>query len=190
MSKGDMFSRWSDRKRKVATEQTEPETDAPEEQVAVQGADETEAELLVRLKLPDPDSLGAGDDFSVFMSKRVPEFLRRRALRRLWRSNPVLANVDGLNDYDDDFRSPELTQKVLKTAYQVGKGIVRVIEPKEPVIVIEEDDQLPEPETSEPAQISDLQDEAEVEVASGQADTTSIDEPHPAFRPRRMRFDT
>jgi hypothetical protein len=37
------------------------------------------------------------------MKQAVPEELRRLALRKLWRSDPVLANVDGLNDYDLDY---------------------------------------------------------------------------------------
>ena len=37
-----------------------------------------------------------GDDFSGFMARNVPDHLRRRALRKLWVSNPVLANLDGL----------------------------------------------------------------------------------------------
>jgi hypothetical protein len=37
------------------------------------------------------------------MREGVPEALRNRALRKLWLSDPVLANLDGLNDYDEDF---------------------------------------------------------------------------------------
>ena len=34
----------------------------------------------------------------------------------------MLANVDGLNDYDEDFTDAALVVKGLKSAYQVGKG--------------------------------------------------------------------
>ena len=53
--------------------------------------------------LPSPEMLDAGSDFSQFMRDDVPEMLKRAALRRLWASDPVLANLDGLNDYDEDF---------------------------------------------------------------------------------------
>ena len=33
----------------------------------------------------------------------MPEFIRRKALSKLWLSSPILANIDGLNDYDEDF---------------------------------------------------------------------------------------
>ena len=34
------------------------------------------------------------------MREGVPEFLKKQALRKLWLSSPILANLDGLNDYD------------------------------------------------------------------------------------------
>src|SRR5688572_2442765 len=41
--------------------------------------------------LPDIDTLTYESDFTVFMRKGVPSELRKRALQRLWRSNPTLA---------------------------------------------------------------------------------------------------
>ncbi len=67
----------------------------------------------------------AGDDFSMFMNKAVPDRLRRRALRKLWLSNPLLANVDGLVDYGEDFTDRALAVENLQTAYQVGKGMLK-----------------------------------------------------------------
>jgi hypothetical protein len=61
------------------------------------------------------------------MRAAIPEHLRRRALRTLWRSNPVLANLDGLNDYDGDWTGGSVAAGQLKTAYQVGMGFVRDI---------------------------------------------------------------
>lgn len=61
-------------------------------------------------------------DFTRFMKEDVPEALKRRALRQLWRSDPILANVDGLNDYDDDFTDAALAVKVLQTAHKIGRG--------------------------------------------------------------------
>ena len=73
-------------------------------------------------ELPDIASLDKDSDFSVFLRQGVPEELRRRALRVLWRSDPVLANLDGLNDYDEDFTIVHTVADAVRTAYKVGKG--------------------------------------------------------------------
>ncbi len=73
-------------------------------------------------KLPDLDTLKEDSDFTVFLQDGVPDALRRQALRRLWRTNPVLANLDGLNDYDEDYTVSEPLVKALKTVYEAGKG--------------------------------------------------------------------
>jgi len=71
----------------------------------------------------DFDSLDYDSDYTRFMGKGVPEAVRKRALRMLWGSNPILANVDGLNDYDEDFTDAALAVKgLLKTSYKVGSG--------------------------------------------------------------------
>ena len=121
--KDDAFlSRWSRRKRT-----------GPEEEIAVgespaapepeKTPERTEEEWLAELGLPEPESMKADDDFSAFMQARVPDFLRRRALRVLWRSNPVLANLDGMVDYGEDFTDSATVVENLQTAYEVGKGI-------------------------------------------------------------------
>jgi len=97
-----------------------PET--VEEQVS---PDKSDAEILAELGLPDPDTMNKGDDFAAFMMRAVPEHIRKRALRKLWRSNPVLACVDGLNDYDDDYLAGSYGNASLKTSYQVGKGMLK-----------------------------------------------------------------
>ena len=99
----------------------EPEGGMPEPAPAPAGRELAEAEAN---DLPDPDTLDADADFTVFLKDNVPEAIRRRALRRLWRLNPVLANLDGLNDYDDDFTDAATVVAGLKTLYKVGKGFV------------------------------------------------------------------
>ena len=66
--------------------------------------------------------MGAGDDFAAFMSRAVPHALRRRALRRLWTTRPVLANLDRLVAYDDDHTGGGVPMGTLATAYRVGRG--------------------------------------------------------------------
>jgi len=97
--------------------------DDNEEARARAEAEKTDEDLLEELGLPDPDMLQPGDDFSAFMQKAVPERLRRRALRRLWTSNPVLANLDGLTEYSEDFTDAATVLPDLRTAYEVGRGM-------------------------------------------------------------------
>lgn len=122
---------WSRRKQAVEAEaRQEAEARRATEEAEALAAQEQKAddELLTELDLPDPDTLQAGDDFSVFMAKSVPTRLRNRALRKLWLSNPVLANLDDLVDYAEDFRSAGLTGDVVQTTYQVGKGLMKHVE--------------------------------------------------------------
>lgn len=91
-------------------------------------AEKSDAEILAELDLPDPDMLQPGDPVTAFMSRAVPERIRKRALRRLWRVNPVLANLDGLVDYDDDYTDAATVVEGLRTGYQVGKGMLSHIE--------------------------------------------------------------
>lgn len=70
----------------------------------------------------DFDALNYNSDYTRFMGKDVPEAVRRRALRMLWQSNPILANIDGLNDYDEDFTDAAMVVKEFATNYKVGSG--------------------------------------------------------------------
>ena len=87
-------------------------------------AEKTDDEILAELGLPQPEVLQQGDDFSGFMKSGVPDHLRRRALRCLWRSNPVLANLDGLLDHGEDFSDAATVFPDMKTTYQVGRGML------------------------------------------------------------------
>ena len=120
-------SAWSRRKAAVAAEAV-AEDRAVEDAVIAEHhealAEKTDVEILEELGLPDPDAMVQGDDFKAFLSKTVPAHLRKRALRKLWRSNPVLACVDGLNDYDDDYLTGSYGQGTISTTYQVGKGML------------------------------------------------------------------
>jgi len=122
---------WARRRAGVAAE-AKAEQDAVEAKVLAEEhaalEELSEAEMLAELDLPNPDTMVQGDDFSVFMAKAVPDQLRRRALRTLWRSNPVLANVDMLVDYGEDFTDAALAVENIQTAYQVGKGMLKHVE--------------------------------------------------------------
>jgi hypothetical protein len=122
------LSRWSRRKREV--EQATPETTETELEHAQDSSEAAEAEVFdeeleanrLAAEAIDIDALGKDDDFTVFLKRGVPELLRKTALRKLWRTDPVFANVDGLNDYDEDFRNP--THSVYKSLWQVGRGFL------------------------------------------------------------------
>ncbi len=99
---------WSRRRAAVLAEaeadtKTAERADAAVKQAAM--AEKSDADILLELNLKDPDQMQQGDDFTSFMLAEVPERLRKRALRTLWRSNPVLACVDDLLDYGDDFKA-------------------------------------------------------------------------------------
>ncbi len=114
MSAQGFLSRWSQRKQETKT------APAPEPVVVVEEAAQDQTSVVVSEEpieeealsaeqealiadLPDVESLTPESDFSPFMQRGVPEELKRLALRKLWRSNPIFANLDGLNDYDEDF---------------------------------------------------------------------------------------
>jgi len=122
---------WARRKAKVAEEQlAEARAAEAAEEAAreVELAEKSDEEILEDLGLPDPDTLEEGADFKAFMAKAVPDRIRRRALRRLWISNPALANLDGLLDYGEDFTDSAKVIENMQTAYQVGKGMLAHVE--------------------------------------------------------------
>lgn len=155
---GGFLRRWSERKRRVDEEQPAHDTPAPAEDAA-QTQSEAEAEERRRLidSLPDIDTMTEESDFSAFMQGQVPDELRNRALRKLWRLNPVYACVDGLNDYDLDYTDATRVVENLKTAYRVGKGFTRDAE-----TLAEGEEAAAAPETAEtPEEEREAEPEAE-----------------------------
>lgn len=122
------LSRWSRRKRDL--EDADPAVvNAPDECGPVVEADAPDPEAeenRMAAEAVDIDSLVRGDDFSIFLKRGVPELLRKQALRKLWRTDPVFANLDGLNDYDEDFRNP--AHNVYKSLWQAGRGFLSLEE--------------------------------------------------------------
>ncbi len=186
---------WSRRKAAVADEvrageEAEREARVAEERKALE--ERPDEEVLAELELPDPDTMKQGDDFSAFMSEAVPERLRRRALRQLWRSNPVLANLDSLVDYGEDYTDAALVVENLQTAYQVGKGMLKHIEALAEAAERAAEAELAETEGEEPA--AGEMDETEAEQPAIEADGGEPDmlatavEPEAARAKPRMRF--
>ena len=126
----------------------------------------------------DFDSLDYDSDYTRFMGKDVPEAVRRRALRMLWGSNPILANIDGLNDYDEDFTDAALAVKgLLKTSYKVGSGYLTE-EEREASYSDEAREAGPKPpEDDGETQVADAGDEAAEDGAEASAtDAEASDE--------------
>ncbi len=143
------LSRWSKRKRDVEAEAVPVKKETAEPPAADKEAEEAENRAVA--EAVDVETLDYESDYEVFLKPGVPSDLRGAALQRLWRSNPVLANLDGMNEYDEDFRTPAgAAAAVVKTAWKVGKGFV--------------DD---EEETAATQQ--ETQEEAEAQVADAEA---------------------
>jgi len=99
------LSRWSQRKlhREEADEAqwVTPHQERTESSCSVATTDAGQRETL-----PDIDSLDERSDYSAFISPKVSDELQRQALRKLFSS--ARFNVrDGLDDYDEDYRSFE-----------------------------------------------------------------------------------
>ena len=124
------LSRWSRLKQRSRDDVTQDEGTAnpvaPDElalPAATAGEEDREAsENRQVAEAIDIDALKYGDDFSPFLKRGVPEPLRRRALRKFFASDPLLANLDGLNDYDEDFNNPEFL--VYRSAWDAARGFL------------------------------------------------------------------
>jgi len=79
-------------------------------------------------QLPPIGELTAESDYTGFLAKGVPEALTRAALRKLWLSDPVLANLDGLNNYDEDYNVVDQIITAAQTSYRPGLGYFDEIE--------------------------------------------------------------
>lgn len=205
------WQRWSRKKaeanRKVGptpapAQEPEPSAPAPEPEQQELAINETlsEQELLDKYGLPDPASIEIGTDITGFMRREIPEFLRRKALRSLWKSNPVLAVLDGLNDYDEDYTLASTAGQTVSSLYRVGEGMVEKAK-KAAEVVDEPTSSLAQPSEVEP--VSDQSPEAETAIEADQAPEPQVsgnlqvtqaepeeteETPEPRFRPR-MRFD-
>lgn len=181
-----MSNFWSRRRQAVAAEAEEAarrdRAVAAERRAEVDAA-RSEAEMLAELDLPDPDTLGAGDDFAAFLRAEVPAALRRRALRRLWRSNPTLACLDGLVDYAEDYTDAGLAARPVTTTYRVGRGLARHLRVLAEAAERPEEAAAPVPEALEVAADAPATAERAPEPATAEADA-----PAPAPTPRRMAF--
>ncbi|MEQ8653049.1 MAG: DUF3306 domain-containing protein [Kiloniellales bacterium] len=122
------LSRWSQRKRGIDAEEAavgDAAAATPAGESEAEANEVEEAENRAAAEAVDLEALDYESDYEVFLKPGVPADLRGAALQRLWRSNPLLANLDRMNEYDEDFRTPTgAAAAVVKTAWKVGKGFV------------------------------------------------------------------
>lgn len=190
---------WSRRRAAVRAEAEVEEAarlaaESAAQQEALQSAHDgkSDDEILAELGLPDPETLGHGDDFKAFLQSAVPTHIRRRALRRLWRSNPVLANLDGLVDHGEDFTDAAMVQPGMATVYEVGRGMIRrAVELADAGAETEKVPATPAPyaqqdEDAAPVSASSVQQEEDIESELYQHEAEG--DVHDGRAKRRMRF--
>lgn len=185
--KDGFLTRWSRLKRGTEDNDRDPESadanttgdgaatlPAESERADEMAANRAAAEAV------DLDSIDYESDLSVFFKEGVPAVLKQAALRKMWRSDPVFANLDGLNDYDQDFNVIDKVLTEFKSAWQVGRGYASQAdeelapEDAESAETAANDAEAPEEAsvetaeapTSEPGQTPDA-DEAEVRPPAG-----------------------
>lgn len=88
----------------------------------IEEEDLTEEQEEIVAGLPPVESLVEGSDFTPFLKDGVPEFMKRKALRMLWRASPFFNLRDGLNDYDEDFNIIDKVIDEMVGNYKVGRG--------------------------------------------------------------------
>ena len=133
------MSRWSARKTQIAKGEDVPdEVPAPEiaEDAVVEDEEDatlTDAELLEKYDLPDPEAVTEESGLEQFLNgKGLPGRVRQMALRRLWRLNPLFGIVDDMVEYGEDYTDAATVVEGMKTAYTVGKGYKKEdVEPEE-----------------------------------------------------------
>jgi Protein of unknown function (DUF3306) len=142
------LTRWSRRKRETAPVKTvvrQPDADVPDDDLASAELGKSAAakpdQPVAKAENAEPpamlteadfldvnfDALDFASDYTRFMGGNVPDAIRNKALRKLWVSDPVLANMDGLHDYFGDYTDAAVAipaGQVLQTAYKFGQGFL------------------------------------------------------------------
>ena len=142
--------------------------------------EETRADWIARLENVDLEALNYKDDFTVFLRSWVPQTLRNRALKRLWRTSDVFEVLDGLNDYDEDYSIVPAAVGSIKSDWKVGRGFAT-----EKVEEAEKAEKGAEAEADQPDAGADeagadeagaVEPESETEVAAGDDNDSPADD--------------
>lgn len=205
---------WSRRKAAVEAEalaEDKAQQAAEEEAREAVLAEKSDEELLAEHNFAPPEELTSPEEVQAFLKSALPQRLKTRALRRLWRLNPILANVDGLVDYGEDYTDAATVIENMQTVYQVGKGMfdkavadAEAAEAKAAAAAkaeaVSEDDDAPDTSVDEDDDLLMAENEDATPVApsivghtqtafSDGADDPEFEAPAPSRR-MRFRFDT
>ena len=125
-----LIDRFNRRREKVAAEARSDQTD--EEHLVSKDLDDTDiadeedalsdSELLKKYELPDPEMVEDEAALDQFFEGELPERLKRLALRRVWRLNPLFRFADEMVEYGEDYTDAATVVEGMQTAYEVGKG--------------------------------------------------------------------
>jgi hypothetical protein len=147
-----------------------PPKQADEVVPVVEEVSDAEQEQVPPPDLPDIETLDKDSDFTPFLADGVPEVVKKLALRKLWGSDPVLANLDGLNDYDEDFTIIE----AIKTFVSEGAEKLKEANDKVSDAGTDEVEDMPEEDVEDTSE-NDTEDEEDGET--GEADGEAEDAP-------------
>lgn len=189
---------WTTRRAAVAAEAQADQNaslEAASEAQEAALAERDDVELLSELGLPAPEELLSGEQLRAFLKAQLPQRLKSRALRAFWRTNPVLACLDGLNDYEDDYTAAATAGKAVNTLYVVGKGFAPPVtdalekimeEDEEPALIAMSERSVPDVSPPQAVEV-ETQDAEEYDVAGSEVERDE-EEFAAITTPRRMRF--
>ena len=139
------------------------------------GSDASERELTQEEQeavgaLPPLERLDKDSDFTPFLADNIPDFIRNRALKILWRSDPLFGFQDGLDDYAENFRViDKLIDAATQSSYKPGQGY----DQPEKVDADEDVETADAVETTELTETSNAQSDDESSAASSESTATS-----------------
>ena len=120
--------------------------------------------------LPPLEGLDKDSDFTPFLADNIPDFIRNRALKILWRSDPLFGFQDGLDDYAENFRViDKLIDAATQSSYKPGQGY----DQPEKVDADEDVETAEAVETTELTETSNAQSDDESSTASSESTATS-----------------
>ena len=177
-------ARWSRRKieEKEPSKDTKSEVSKLEESAPLDAdstqdeGDEGDEEKTNVDDLPDVETLNESSDYTPFLKDGVPEKLKRLALKKLWKSNPIFGFIDGLDDYDEDYSAIGIVAQEIFTNYKPGKGMVDPDETEEEIdeAVKAEGEVEPEEEAGELGEIEAVADEVAGNEKSGEEQKVAV----------------
>lgn len=211
------LSRWARRKRavragadpdavggEVGDVKTEPVNSAPGDGTLPEVGEDEQPVSLTDEDMPPVDTIDEDTDMSGFFSPEVSQAVKKAALKKFFHS-PLFNIVDGLDDYDDDFRNFEALGDIITSDMrtQMDREAARVREAAEKdaessesagaeelraegIDEAQEDDEVIEADGGdEPTQVSD--DSGEEQVAAAETGVTRESGNKPAAGRGKLR---